>query len=76
MPGNYSATNEAPSSTSPPPPFAMAPKTSLRDKLDEDTLDLSLMQLEEVPVQEIVRQSRTMTSPPTLFQPAFSLCPF
>ena len=33
----------------------MAPggKNPLRDKLEEDVLDLSLMQLEEVPVNEI-----------------------
>ena len=32
----------------------MPGKTSLRDKLDEDVLDLSLMQLSEVPVTDIV----------------------
>ena len=32
----------------------MPGKTSLRDKLDEDVLDLSLMQMSEVPVTEIV----------------------
>lgn len=32
----------------------MASKNSLRDKLDDETLDLSVMQLEEVPVKEIV----------------------
>lgn len=32
----------------------MPGKTSLRDKLDEDVLDLSLMQLTEVPVTEVV----------------------
>ena len=32
----------------------MPVKSSLRDKLDEDILDLSLNQLEEVPVEEIV----------------------
>ena len=32
----------------------MPSKTSLRDKLDEEVLDLSLMQLNEVPVTEIV----------------------
>jgi hypothetical protein len=29
-------------------------KNPLRDKLEDDTLDLSLMQLEEVPVEDIV----------------------
>lgn len=32
----------------------MPSKSSLRDKLDEDQLDLSLMQLTEVPVEEMV----------------------
>ena len=32
----------------------MPGKTSLRDKLDEDVLDLSLMQMSEVPVTDIV----------------------
>ena len=32
----------------------MPSKTSLRDKLDDEVLDLSLMQLNEVPVSEIV----------------------
>ena len=35
----------------------MPGKTSLRDKLDEDVLDLSLMQLNEVPVTEIVSRA-------------------
>lgn len=29
-------------------------KNSLRDKLEDDVLDLSLMQLDEVPIEEIV----------------------
>ena len=32
----------------------MPAKNSLRDKLEDDVLDLSLMQLIEVPVEEIV----------------------
>ncbi len=47
----------------------MAPKNNLRDKLDDDTLDLSLMQLEEVPVKEIVSyQKLCRGSLPMLFQ--------
>ena len=34
----------------------MPAKNSLRDKLEDDVLDLSLMQLYEVPVEEIVRK--------------------
>ena len=40
----------------------MPGKTSLRDKLDEDVLDLSLMQLNEVPVTEIVSRASSATS--------------
>ena len=40
----------------------MPGKTSLRDKLDEDVLDLSLMQLNEVPVTEIVSRASSVTS--------------
>ena len=40
----------------------MPGKTSLRDKLDEDVLDLSLMQLNEVPVTEIVSRATPATS--------------
>ena len=35
----------------------MPAKNSLRDKLEDDVLDLSLMQLYEVPVEEIVRET-------------------
>ena len=38
----------------------MPGKTSLRDKLDEEVLDLSLMQLNEVPVTEIVSICRKL----------------
>ena len=38
----------------------MPGKTSLRDKLDEDVLDLSLMQMSEVPVTEIVSTVKTL----------------
>jgi len=38
----------------------MPGKTSLRDKLDEEVLDLSLMQLNEVPVTEIVSVCRNL----------------
>ena len=38
----------------------MPGKTSLRDKLDEDVLDLSLMQMSEVPVTEIVSKAKTL----------------
>lgn len=34
----------------------MTGKMNLRDKLDDDTLDLSLMDLETVPVKEIVSE--------------------
>ena len=40
----------------------MPGKTSLRDKLDEDVLDLSLMQMSEVPVTEIVSIVKTEIS--------------
>ena len=40
----------------------MPGKTSLRDKLDEDVLDLSLMQLNEVPVTEIVSRASSAIS--------------
>jgi len=39
----------------------MPGKTSLRDKLDEDVLDLSLMQLNEVPVTEIAQLPKGTT---------------
>lgn len=41
----------------------MPPKNTLKDKLEDDVLDLSLMQLTEVPVEEIVSLS-THTLPP------------
>ena len=40
----------------------MPVKSSLRDKLDEDVLDLSLMQMSEVPVNEIVSNMYTNSS--------------
>jgi len=39
----------------------MPGKTSLRDKLDEDVLDLSLMQMSEVPVTEIAQLPKGTT---------------
>ena len=44
----------------------MPGKTSLRDKLDEDVLDLSLMQMSEVPVTEIVSIVKTGKFPEIL----------
>ncbi len=45
--------------------LSMPSKTStnsLKDKLDDDTLDLSLMQLTEVPVEEIVSRTELLIS--------------
>ena len=44
----------------------MPGKTLLRDKLDEDVLDLSLMQMSEVPVTEIVSIVKTGKFPEIL----------
>ena len=49
----------------------MPGKTSLRDKLDEDVLDLSLMQMSEVPVTEIVSTVKTGKFPETLISLMF-----
>ena len=41
----------------------MPAKNSLRDKLEDDVLDLSLMQLIEVPVEEIVSSASVILPP-------------
>ena len=40
---------------------AVVKSAGLRDKLEDDVLDLSLMQMDEVPVEELVRGAQTLS---------------